>query len=163
MSVNPVFWVVAVIMLLIIEFLTVSFAAVWFAAGALLALILDICHVPTVWQVCVFLIVSVAALFLVRPYVIRFFRKRRPKVVIKEEPDELEDADDLANPDDFAGEDDFAGTDDFADADVDIDAEGNTDVNEDALDVFLRNTPYASDEASADDSDETSADDSHET
>ena len=65
-------WLVAMIALLILEFSTVSLTCIWFALGALAALIAGLCNAPVWLQVVWFLIVSVLALIATRPLVKKY-------------------------------------------------------------------------------------------
>ena len=53
-----VFWLAVAVIFLIIEAVTVGLTTIWFAAGAFVALILSMFHVPVIAQFIVFLIVS---------------------------------------------------------------------------------------------------------
>ena len=72
-------WLLALVLLLIIEFLTLSLTTIWFAGGALIALIATECGAPVVVQVIVFLAVSFLVLFLLRPSAVRYYNSKREK------------------------------------------------------------------------------------
>lgn len=55
-------WLVAALIFLGVEALTVGLATIWFAAGAVVALILSFINVPVPVQVVVFLVVSIGLL-----------------------------------------------------------------------------------------------------
>lgn len=61
-----VFWLIMVIVFLIVEGITVGLATIWFAAGALVALLLSLADVSFGLQFAVFLIVSVGLLISTR-------------------------------------------------------------------------------------------------
>ena len=61
-------WIVILLIALMIEFLTVSLISIWFAFGSGVALALWACDVPLVLQVIAFFVVSIATLFLTKPY-----------------------------------------------------------------------------------------------
>ena len=65
-------WLVAMVVLLILEVSTVSLTCIWFALGALAALIAGLCNAPIWLQVVWFLIVSVLALIATRPLVKKY-------------------------------------------------------------------------------------------
>ena len=72
-----VFWLVVLVVLVIIELLTMGLTTVWFAGGALIAVIAAIFHAPLALQVILFLLVSVILLFFTRPLAVKYFNKDR--------------------------------------------------------------------------------------
>ena len=54
-----IFWLIVMVVMLIIEAATTALATVWFAAGALVAMIMDLCGVPHNLQIIVMAAVSV--------------------------------------------------------------------------------------------------------
>ncbi|MCF0137240.1 MAG: NfeD family protein [Oscillospiraceae bacterium] len=60
-------WIIAAVAFLIIEGATVGLASVWFAVGALAAMLCSMLGAKLWLQITVFIIVSVAALILTRP------------------------------------------------------------------------------------------------
>lgn len=71
-----VFWIVALIAFGIIEGLTVGLLSIWFAAGALAALIATLLGASIVVQVILFLAVSCVALMLMRPLSRKYINRR---------------------------------------------------------------------------------------
>ena len=67
-----IFWIVALIFFIVVEAVTVGLASIWFALGALAALICAALHAPVWLQVLWFLVISVATLFLTRPLVKKY-------------------------------------------------------------------------------------------
>ena len=63
----PVIWLIAVVVLLIIEAVVPGLISIWFALGALAALVAALLHAPLWLQVVWFLLVSIASLILTRP------------------------------------------------------------------------------------------------
>lgn len=55
-------WLILAIIFIIIEAITVGLTTIWFAAGALIALLLSLLKAPAIAQVAVFLIVSLVLL-----------------------------------------------------------------------------------------------------
>ena len=94
-----VFWAVAVVAFVILELVTVGLASIWFALGALCALIAALLGAPVWLQVVWFIIVSVATLFLTRPLAKKYINNKTmatnadrvigSKAVVKERIDEL--------------------------------------------------------------------------
>lgn len=62
----PVFWLVAAIIFGVIEALTMGLLTIWFAGGALIALLSSLLHVPIGLQVIIFIVASIALLVLTR-------------------------------------------------------------------------------------------------
>ena len=64
---NPVIWLIVMVLFLVVEGITVGLVSLWFALGALAALLVSL-GVDNVWvQIAVFLVVSAAALAALRP------------------------------------------------------------------------------------------------
>lgn len=68
------FWLLALILFCVIEGVTVGLTSIWFAAGALAALIVALLGGHLYLQILVFLLVSAAALALVRPLAVRLLK-----------------------------------------------------------------------------------------
>ena len=76
-SVNmAVVWLIAMIVLLVVEAIVPGLISIWFALGALAALIAAALHAPMWLQVTWFLVVSVAALALTRPLAKKYVNGR---------------------------------------------------------------------------------------
>ncbi|NCB52358.1 MAG: NfeD family protein [Clostridia bacterium] len=71
-----IFWVVAIIVFLVVEALTAGLASIWFAIGALAALISALFNAPIWLQIVWFFIVSIIALIATRPLVKRFVNSK---------------------------------------------------------------------------------------
>lgn len=72
-----VFWLVALVTLVVIELLTMGLTTVWFAGGALVATVASLFDAPPVLQIIIFLVVSVLLLFFTRPLAVKYFNKDR--------------------------------------------------------------------------------------
>ena len=72
-------WFGALIAFLVIEGMTVSVVCLWFAAGALAAMITALCAGPVWLQVVLFLVVSVVLLAALRPIVRKYFTPKLAK------------------------------------------------------------------------------------
>lgn len=70
-----VYWLIALIVFLVIEAVTLGLATIWFAGGALVALIAAMCGAGIVIQIVLFLVVSLVLLFFTRPLAVRFLNK----------------------------------------------------------------------------------------
>ena len=69
-------WLIAMIVLLIVEAAVPGLISIWFALGALAALIAAILHAPMWLQLAWFFVVSVAALALTRPLARKYVNSR---------------------------------------------------------------------------------------
>lgn len=69
-------WLVAMVALLIVEALVPGLVSIWFAIGALAALIAALLHAPLWLQIVWFFAVSVATLVLTRPLAQKFVNSR---------------------------------------------------------------------------------------
>ena len=68
----PALWFVLLVVFAIVEAATVGLASIWFAAGALVAMIAAFFHAPLWLQIVLFLAVSFVALLLARPLARKF-------------------------------------------------------------------------------------------
>ena len=70
------FWLITFVVLLIVEGIIPGLVSIWFAAGALVTLLLSL-FVDTVWiQILVFLVVSMLLLALTRPLAMKYVNSR---------------------------------------------------------------------------------------
>ena len=72
----PVMWLVAMVVLLIVEAAVPGLISIWFALGALAALISALFHAPFWLQLVWFLLVSVISLILTRPLAKKYVNGR---------------------------------------------------------------------------------------
>ena len=63
-------WLGIMILCLIIEAVTVGLATIWFAAGALVAVIAAVLGLGIVWEIILFFTVSLVLLFFTRPFAV---------------------------------------------------------------------------------------------
>ena len=78
-AMNTTVWLVAMIILIVIEIATVSIGAIWFALGALAAVIVSVLGAGTILQTVVFLAVSFATLIFTRPLALKYINNTRTK------------------------------------------------------------------------------------
>ncbi len=71
-----VFWLIAVVVFLVVEAIVPGLVSIWFAIGALAALLAAVLHAPLWLQVVWFLLVSIAALALTRPLAKKYVNAR---------------------------------------------------------------------------------------
>lgn len=76
MSGEAIFWIVALILFLVVEAVTVGLASIWFAIGSLAALICALVGGPVWLQAVWFVVVSLVTLILTRPLVKKFVNGR---------------------------------------------------------------------------------------
>lgn len=68
-------WLAAVAVLLLVEFATAALTTIWFAGGALIALVCAFFGGPVWLQVILFVVGSIVLLFMTRPIAMRFMHK----------------------------------------------------------------------------------------
>ena len=73
MTVAAYFWLALIIVFLVVEASTVSVVSLWFAAGALAALLTDVLGGPIWLQILLFVVVSGALLWQLRPITKKYF------------------------------------------------------------------------------------------
>lgn len=71
-----VLWIIAIVVLLIAEGVTSGLVTIWFAIGALAALLVELLGAPIWLQAVVFLIVSFVTLVLTRPLAQRYLNSK---------------------------------------------------------------------------------------
>ena len=76
---GEIFWLVLLIVFLVIEIATMGLTTIWFAGGALVALLSSFVGFKWPVQLIVFLLVSIALLVLTRPIALKYFNKERQK------------------------------------------------------------------------------------
>ncbi len=96
---NTICWLVVFLVLLAIEIATLGLTTIWFAFGAVAALIATIFNAGYVIQMVLFIVVSIISLLVTRPIAVKYFNNNTVKtnvdelvgrkvVVTKEIPDE---------------------------------------------------------------------------
>ena len=76
---DTIMWLVALVLLIIIEIATMGLTTIWFAGGALIAAIAAGLQAPLVVQIVLFLVVSILLLYFTRPIAVKYFNKDRVK------------------------------------------------------------------------------------
>ena len=76
MNIAAVIWLILLVLFLMAEAATVTLVSLWFAFGALAALITSLLGGSPVWQVSIFLAVSSVLLLALRPLVRRYITPR---------------------------------------------------------------------------------------
>lgn len=78
-----ILWLVILILSICVEVATLGLASIWFAGGALAAIIAAALHAPTVLQVVIFFVVSVVLLSFTRPIAVKYFNKDRVRTNVE--------------------------------------------------------------------------------
>ena len=83
MTENMIFWLVLLIIAIVVEVLTMGLTTIWFAGGALVAILATLLHAPIWLQVILFMLVSLLLLFFTRPVDVKYFNKDRVKTNVE--------------------------------------------------------------------------------
>lgn len=73
----PGAWTIVMVLMLIVEAAVPGLVSIWFAVGALAAMIAALCHASLLAQTIIFLLVSIAALIVSRPLAAKYVNSRR--------------------------------------------------------------------------------------
>ncbi len=76
---NPLYWLILLAILLLIEILTLGLTTIWFSGGALVAFLVSLLSGSLLLQLIFFFVVSFGLLFLTRPIAVKYFNKQRVK------------------------------------------------------------------------------------
>lgn len=79
MSETLIFWLVILIASIVIELATLGLTSIWFAGGALVALVAALFNAHLAIQIILFLVVSIVLLYFTRPVAVKYFNKDRIK------------------------------------------------------------------------------------
>ena len=79
---SPYVWLGIAIALMVVEMMTVGLLTIWFAIGALIAMVLAFCGAGTAWQITIFLVSSAILLVLTRPLVKKYINNKHVKTNI---------------------------------------------------------------------------------
>lgn len=74
-----VLWLIALVLLIVIEIVTMGLTTIWFAGGALVAAFASAFGAPVGIQLALFLAVSFVLLYFTRPIAVKYFNKDRVK------------------------------------------------------------------------------------
>lgn len=78
-----ILWLVILIVSIAVEALTLGLTSIWFAGGALVAVVATALKAPVILQVILFLAVSLLLLFFTRPIAVKYFNKERVKTNVE--------------------------------------------------------------------------------
>ena len=79
-----IIWIILIIVFAVGEIITVGLTSIWFAGGALAALLVSALGANEIVQVIVFVAVSLLLLFFTRPWALRYFKPRLVKTNFEE-------------------------------------------------------------------------------
>lgn len=74
---NPIYWLILLIVLVVLELLTLGLTTIWFAGGAIAGFLLALTGVDPGIQWAVFCAVSLVLLFATRPWAMRYFNSQK--------------------------------------------------------------------------------------
>lgn len=77
------FWLIILIVAIVAEVLTMGLTTIWFAGGALVAILTTVVRGPVWLQVVLFFLVSFLLLFFTRPIAVKYFNKDRVKTNVE--------------------------------------------------------------------------------
>ena len=80
---ESIVWMVAIVILIVIELLTMGLTTIWFVGGAFLAFLISLFNGPLWLQVLVFICTSVVLLLFTRPLAAKYFNKNRNKTNVE--------------------------------------------------------------------------------
>ena len=83
MSEMMVVWLVVLVLSIVIEMISLGLTSIWFAGGAIVALITAALSLPMWLQVFVFLLVSVVLMVFTRPIAVKYFNKDRVRTNVE--------------------------------------------------------------------------------
>ena len=78
-----IFWLVLLVLCIVVEVLTLGLTTIWFAGGALVAVLASLLQAPIFVQVILFFLVSFLMLFFTRPLAVKYFNKDRVKTNVE--------------------------------------------------------------------------------
>ena len=77
---NPIYvWLIALVAFIAVEIATMGLTTIWFAGGALVALVLALVKASFYVQLGAFLVISIVLLVCTRPLAVKFFNGKREK------------------------------------------------------------------------------------
>lgn len=83
MSEILIFWLIVIILSIGVEVASLGLTSIWFAGGALVALVAALFNVPLVVQILLFFVVSLVLLCFTRPIAVKYFNKDRVKTNVE--------------------------------------------------------------------------------
>jgi membrane protein implicated in regulation of membrane protease activity len=84
-----IIWIALIIIFAVVEIITVGLTSIWFAGGAVVALLVDAAGLGPVWQFVAFVVVSVILLVFTRPWALKYMKPRLVKTCLTEAVDNI--------------------------------------------------------------------------
>ncbi|MCM1044058.1 MAG: NfeD family protein [Candidatus Gastranaerophilales bacterium] len=78
-----IFWLVVLIISIVVELVTLGLTSIWFAGGAVVAVLAAALGLPLSVQIVLFLAVSLVLLAFTRPIAVKYFNKERVKTNVE--------------------------------------------------------------------------------
>lgn len=78
-----VFWLIVLILSIVVEVISLGLTSIWFAGGALVAILAAALKAPLFVQIILFLAVSLLLLFFTRPIAVKYFNKDRVRTNVE--------------------------------------------------------------------------------
>lgn len=82
-------WLAVFVVMVVTEIATLGLTTIWFAGGALVALIISLFNPPVAVQIAVFIVVSVVLLIFTRPIAAKHFNKKMVATNVDSVPGEI--------------------------------------------------------------------------
>ena len=76
---EPVTWLIIMVVLIVVEVMTLGLSTIWFAFGALVSFIASLFGASVAVQIVLFLVVSIISLILTRPIAMKYLNKGKIK------------------------------------------------------------------------------------
>lgn len=76
-------WLVILILMIVFELISLGLTTIWFAGGAIVALIATVLQANLTVQIVLFLVVSLLLLYFTRPVAVKYFNKDREKTNVE--------------------------------------------------------------------------------
>lgn len=80
---NPMFWLILLIIFIVLELISLGLTTIWFAGGALVAYIANVAGLNDIIQIVLFFTVSLLLLFFTRPFAKKFINKGTVKTNVE--------------------------------------------------------------------------------
>lgn len=80
---NPIIWLVLLIVCIVIELISLGLTTIWFAGGAFVAYIANVAGANELIQIALFLVVSLVLLFFTRPLAQKYINKGTAKTNVE--------------------------------------------------------------------------------
>ncbi len=81
---EPIVWLVAVFVFLVLELISMGLTTIWFAGGAVVAFVASLFNAPIPVQILLFIVTSVVMLIFTRPVVEKKLNNSRTKTNVEE-------------------------------------------------------------------------------